>query len=373
MVLAINGDQNVFVYEICMGADKRTFEKLQLAKQQCYYLDEIIDVKFINKNKYAVMCSNSESVKLVDLKTGGCEIYAGHSDIVITLDRIQLDDPSKGYVLSGAKDMEIRLWSYDDSRPKFQKLRCIAVFKGHNQNICSVNFAPKRGRHFVSSSQDKTIKLWSLVGIVNQDEDSKKEPVVVNQAQLTVMAHQKFINMAKFSPNDKLIATASQDKTIKIWDAKNLQLLHQLTGHKKNVWDLQFSPKDKHLITVSGDETVKVWDLSSHKCLATLQGHQDQIVKVQWVNMGLQFITASVDGIVKLWNLKKQQCVNTYEMHKDRIWCMDLYEEPTKASSDDDDIEKYMSSVNLVTGGCDSTIKVWQDCTIEQENEDKEA
>ena len=158
----------------------------------------------------------------------------------------------------------------------------------------------------MSSSQDKTIKLWSLVGIVNQDEDSKKEPVVVNQAQLTVMAHQKFINMAKFSPNDKLIATASQDKTIKIWDAKNLQLLHQLTGHKKNVWDLQFSPKDKHLITVSGDETVKVWDLSSHKCLATLQGHQDQIVKVQWVNMGLQFITASVDGIVKLWNLKKQ-------------------------------------------------------------------
>ena len=52
---------------------------------------------------------------------------------------------------------------------------------------------------------------------------------------------------------------------------------------------------------------------------------------------------------------------------------MDLYEELTKASSDDDDIEKYMSSVNLVTGGCDSTIKVWQDCTIEHENEDKEA
>jgi len=78
------------------------------------------------------MCSNSESLKLVDLRTGGCEIYAGHSDIVITLDRIQLDDPSRGYVLSGAKDMEIRLWSYDDSRPKFKKLKCIAVFKGHN-------------------------------------------------------------------------------------------------------------------------------------------------------------------------------------------------------------------------------------------------
>ena len=48
MVLAINGDQNVFVYDIHQGADKRTFDKLSLAKQQCYYLDEIIDVKFIN-------------------------------------------------------------------------------------------------------------------------------------------------------------------------------------------------------------------------------------------------------------------------------------------------------------------------------------
>jgi len=119
---------------------------------------------------------------------------------------------------------------------------------------------------------------------------------------------------------------------------------------------------------------VKVWDLVTQKCLATLEGHQDQIVKVQWLNMGLQFATASVDGVVKLWNLKKQQCVNTFEMHADRIWCMDLYEvlEKNEDKGDEDDVE-YKSTVNMITGGCDSTLKIWQDVTVEQEHEDKEA
>ena len=182
------------------------------------------------------------------------------------------------------------------------------------------------------------------------------------------MAHQKYINIAKFSPNDKLIASASQDKSIKIWDATNLQLVMQLNGHKKNVWDIQFSPFDKQLVSVSGDKLIKVWNLnkdqSGNQCVATLQGHQDQLVKVQWLNMGLQLASASIDGVVKIWNVKKQQCVSTIEMHQDKIWTIDLYEKIEKVSNDEDDMEEedevaYKSTIHLLTGGCDSTIKLW--------------
>ena len=54
----------------------------------------------------------------------------------------------------------------------------------------------------------------------------------VNSAQMTTMAHQKSINVVKVSPNDKIIASCSKDKTIKIWNANDLSLKQTLTGHK---------------------------------------------------------------------------------------------------------------------------------------------
>ena len=55
---------------------------------------------------------------------------------------------------------------------------------------------------------------------------------------MTIMAHQKYINTVRVSPNDKFIATSSQDKTIKIWEAGSLNLKTTLSGHKKGVWDI---------------------------------------------------------------------------------------------------------------------------------------
>jgi len=143
---------------------------------------------------------------------------------------------------------------------------------------------------------------------VHTTEEHEGEPVVINQAEMTVMAHQKCINIAKFSPNDKFIASGSQDKMVRIWNAKDLRQLMELKGHMKGIWDLEFSPSDKQIVTVSGDKLLKVWNISGEKaeCVATLQGHADQLVKVKWINHGLQLASASVDGVVKLWNLKKQ-------------------------------------------------------------------
>lgn len=88
--------------------------------------------------------------------------------------------------------------------------------------------------------------------------------------------------------------------------------------------------------------------------------------------MGLQIASASVDGVVKIWNVKRQQCVNTFEMHNDKIWTIDLFEKIEKVLTDDDEIQ-YDSTLHIVTGGCDSTVKVWQDYTAQQEAEEREA
>lgn len=83
------------------------------------------------------------------------------------------------------------------------------------------------------------------------------------------MAHQKYINCVRVSPNDKLIATSSQDKSIKIWDSSSLQLIKVLTGHKKGIWDIQFAPAEQLLVSASGDKLLKVWNVSSGQCVST--------------------------------------------------------------------------------------------------------
>ena len=126
------------------------------------------------------------------------------------------------------------------------------------------------------------------------------------------------------------------------------------------MWDIAFSKHDKSIATVSGDKLIKVWnisDVAKPQCVATLQGHQEQLAKVLWINAGLQLLTAGLDGVVKLWNLKKQQCVTTFQMHSDKVWTVDAIE----------NIENGANSLELITGGADSTLRLWSDTTLEQD------
>jgi U3 small nucleolar RNA-associated protein 13 len=120
----------------------------------------------------------------------------GHADIVLTMSiRNEL-------LITGSKDNTIKLWSIRKG-----KLIQKTTYKGHSKNVTSINFAPKKGRFFVSASKDLTIKIWSII---------EKEKSEITEAMRTTIAHTKDINAVKVSPNDKIIASGSQDRTIKV-------------------------------------------------------------------------------------------------------------------------------------------------------------
>mmetsp|Transcript_4577 Transcript_4577/g.6944 ORF Transcript_4577/g.6944 Transcript_4577/m.6944 type:complete len:187 (+) Transcript_4577:1237-1797(+) len=170
-VLAINADQVAFTYQLeCKPDQPKAFGSLKLIDTHCLYLDEIIDIKYVHESKEAVLCSNSESLKLVDLETGQFEVYGGHANIIITIDKMIKGDT--GFLLTGAKDSQILLWKYNFLAPKFQKLVCLGLFQGHSRTISSVNFAPKSCKSFVSASQDNTIKVWDIKSFVKEEAGS---------------------------------------------------------------------------------------------------------------------------------------------------------------------------------------------------------
>ena len=107
-------------------------------------MDEVIDVKFIpGHDSFALLCSNSETMKLLNLKTGSIELYMGHTDIIICLDIVKKRTSDQVLVLSGAKDNTIKVWQLDLTQNFQKRLVCLSTFFGHTENIASVAFAPK--------------------------------------------------------------------------------------------------------------------------------------------------------------------------------------------------------------------------------------
>eukprot|EP00977_Amphora_coffeiformis_P014125 scaffold3856_cov169-Amphora_coffeaeformis.AAC.11 len=318
--------------------------------------DDILDIKVLPRERIAV-ATNSPQLRIFDIKTFSCRVLEGHSATVLAVDV----SPCGRYLATCGKDHQVRLWHTETTR-------CVAVAAGHAEAVGSTALSRKMGRYevagkaakngggsfLVSVSVDRTLKRWNLPGSEELDRVAKiedKGSEIVLHASTSVRAHEKDINIVSVAPNDSLVATGSQDKTVKIWKASDLSLVATLTGHRRGVWDCQFSPHDRILATGSGDKTIKLWSLGDFGCVRTFQGHVASVLRVRFLSGGLQMVSSGGDGLVKVWTIRTNECETTMDGHNDKVWALDLAQEGKQ----------------LISGGADSKIIVWNDTTVEVE------
>jgi len=115
-----------------------------------------------------------------------------------------------------------------------------------------------------------------------------------------------------FSPDGKLLASASVDATVRLWDVATGNPVHVLTGHSARLWSVAFSPDGQQLASASADKSVKIWDVAKGELLLTLTGPDSPVLGIAFAPDGktLAGCTAGVErvvtrepGQIRLWNL----------------------------------------------------------------------
>ena len=163
----------------------------------------------------------------------------------------------------------------------------IYVQTGHGFNVTRVAFSPD-GAILASASADKTIKLWDLK---------------TWREIRTLRGHTSYLNGVAFSPDGALLASASDDKTVKLWDVASGKELRTLSGHTNFVNAVAFSPDGKLVASGSADNTIRFWDVASGNLLRTLTGHSDAVRSIAFSTDGKFLVSGSADETVRLWDV----------------------------------------------------------------------
>ncbi|KAF7244504.1 hypothetical protein EYD10_09484, partial [Varanus komodoensis] len=143
--------------------------------------------------------------------------------------------------------------------------------------------APER---LVSGSDDFTLFLW--------------EPADDKKALGRMTGHQALINQVVFSPDTRIIASASFDKSIKLWDGKTGKFLASLRGHVSAVYQIAWSADSRLLVSGSSDSTLKVWDAKTRKLAIDLPGHADEVFAVDWSPDGQRVASGGKDKCLRM-------------------------------------------------------------------------
>ncbi|KAG5523403.1 hypothetical protein RHGRI_035270 [Rhododendron griersonianum] len=159
--------------------------------------------------------------------------------------------PTLPYVLSSSDDMLIKLWDWDKG------WLCTQIFEGHSHYVMQVTFNPKDTNTFASASLDRTIKIWNL---------GSPDP------NFTLDAHLKGVNCVDyFTGGDKpYLITGSDDHTAKVWDYQTKSCVQTLEGHTHNVSAVCFHPELPIILTGSEDGTVRIWHATTYRLENTL-------------------------------------------------------------------------------------------------------
>jgi WD40 repeat protein len=179
-----------------------------------------------------------------------------------------------------------------------------------------------------SGSNDNTVKLWEAGS---------------GKLLRTLEGHRDAVMSVAFDLVGRTLASGSNDKTVKLWEAGSGKLLRTLEGHRGAIWSVAFDPTGRMLVTGLFNGAVKLWEVGSGKLLRTLEEHGGYVLSVAFDPVG-RTLASGGGNTVKLWEVGSGKLLRTLEGHRGTVYSVAF--DPTGRT--------------LASASVDTTVKLWE-------------
>ncbi len=356
-VLSVPQDHTIRLWDVQTGEERLAFQKTPGSISACIFSP---DGRYV----LSVGGTSASTVEVWDIQTGTVvrtfqgptETRQGYPNWIHAF----AFSPDGRYVLSGARDGILRLWSVETGE-------LVATLLGHFAEIKTCMFSPD-GAQILSASEDHVLRLWDISHIeqrrtahshavqgrrsamgalafsldgryalsASSDAESWNASILVWDVQnekrrplYTLQVQNGLIHTCVFSPDGRYILGTLSDYTIHLWETQTGKALRTFAGHTAYVNALAFSPDGNHLLSASDDFTLRLWNLQTGAPLHTFQGHTARVSACTFSPDGQYALSASNDNTQRLWNVANieratvdqiNQQSTTIQGHSDLIW-----------------------------------------------------
>jgi DNA-binding beta-propeller fold protein YncE len=211
-----------------------------------------------------------------------------------------------------------------------------AILEGHHGTVTSIALSPD-GKIIATGSADKTIRLFDL---------AKRQ-----QLSQPLLGHTDRVESLTFSPDGRFLISGSSDHTIMVWAPESQKLIAKMIGHQAPLLNVAISPDGKTLASASWDKTIRLWDLATGQLRgAPLAGHTDQVFSLTFSHDGKILMSASGDRTIIMWEIDKSKIVRRLKGLQEGVYKVAFNPDHTL----------------LASVGLNNNIMLWNSMTLQQ-------